>query len=194
MVRLPLFAAVLAASAILAETSGAQARCGYADCALRVERKRIVMGESSEVLVRLGPYTSVTNRVAWLSDSARVHAERYGVRRSTSANLRLLAWGLSIGSGVLGAQVYNHYQRQADRVRAQQDAGLPVTERLTLEKSKLAASSAMSFGALVAGWIAGRVNEDARTELGRAIWWHNRQLSPVPAGGVTAGNPRRPSS
>ncbi len=177
MVRLQLFmTALVVALTALGGVAGAQVRCGYSECALRVEQKRIVRGESREVLVRLGPYTSVTNRVPWLSDSARVHAERYGVRRSTAANLRLLAWGMSITSGVLGAQVYRHYQRQADLVAAQQAAGGPVTARLELEKSKLAVSSALSLGAFAAGWIAGRVNEDARSELSRAIWWHNREL------------------
>jgi hypothetical protein len=160
----------------LGEVAGAQARCGYAECALRVDRKRIVQGQSGEVLVRLGPYTGVANRVNWLSDSARVHAERYGVRRSTAASLRLLAWGMSIGSAVLGYHVYDRYHEQADRIRAQQEAGGPVTERLELDKSKLALGSALSIGAFAAGWIAGRVNEDARTELARAVWWHNRQL------------------
>jgi len=178
MFRLSLLTTAAAAVALtaLGEVAAAQTRCGYSECALRVDRRRIVVGQSGDVLVRLGPYTSVTNRVNWLSDSARVHAERYGVRRSTAANLRLLAWGMSISSAVLAGQVYRHYQRQADRVREQQEAGGPVTERLELEKSKLATASALSIGAFAVGWIAGRVNEDARTELGRALWWHNRQL------------------
>src|SRR5919108_868452 len=113
--RLSTTALVVALTA-LGEVAGAQARCGYSECALRVDEKRIVRGQSGEVLVRLRPYTSVTNRVHWLSDSARVHAERYGVRRSTAANLRLLAWGMTIASGVLGYQVYHHYQQQADLV------------------------------------------------------------------------------
>jgi len=181
MFRLPLLTTALTTALVIAltafgEVAGAQARCSYAECALRVDRKRIVMGQSGEVLVRLGPYTGVANRVHWLSDSARVHAERFGVRRSTAANLRLLAWGMSISSAVLGYQVYNRYHRQADRIRAQQEAGGPVTQRLELEKSKLAVGSALSIGAFFVGWFAGRVNEDARTELARAIWWHNRQL------------------
>jgi len=148
----------------------------YSQCALRIDQKRIVRGQAGEVVLRLGPYTSVTNRVEWLSDAARVHAERYGVRRSTAANLRLLAWGMTITSAVLGAQVYRNYHRQADRIQAQQDAGGPVTERLELDKSKLAVGSALSIGAFFVGWFAGRVNEDARTELARAVWWHNQQL------------------
>jgi hypothetical protein len=192
MIRLRLLtSALVIALPTLAEAASAQAGCDqgarvlagqtqrdqrYTQCALRVDQKRIMRGQSGEVLLRLGPYTSVTNRVEWLSDSARVHAERYGVRRSTAANLRLLAWGMTITSVVLGAQVYRNYHRQADRIQAQQDAGGPVTERLELEKSKLAVGSALSIGAFGVGWIAGRVNEDARAELSRAIWWHNREL------------------
>jgi hypothetical protein len=83
---------------------------------------------------------------------------------------------MSIASGVLGYQVYHNYQRQADRISAQQASGGPVTERLELEKSTLAVSSALSFGAFAVAWFAGQTNEAARTELSRAIWWHNRQL------------------
>ena len=177
MFRLRPFAAALVVALLsLGDVAGAQARCSYNECALRVDQKRIVRGESGEVLVRLGPYTGVANRVDWLSDSARVHAARYGTQRSTAATLRILAWGMTIASGVIGYQVYHNYQRQADLVTAQQAAGGPVTARLELERGKLAVSSALSLGAFATGWMAGQVNEGARTELSRAIWWHNRQL------------------
>jgi len=162
----------------LAEGAAAQVSCGYSECALRIDQKRIVRGQRGDVVVRLDPYVDVTRGVDWLSDSARAHAARYGPRRSTAANLRLVAWALTITSGVLGYQVYHDYQRQADVVSAQQAAGGPVTARLELDRSKLFASSALSFGAFAAGWIAGRLNEAARTELARAVWWHNRALRP----------------
>jgi len=177
MLRLGLGAtALVLASAQIAETAAAQTRCRYSECALRVDSKRIVRGHPGDVVVHLGPYTDVTRRVGWLSDSARVHAARYGPRRSTAASLRLVAWGLTITSGLLGYQVYHDYERQADLVSAQQASGGPVTARLELDKSKLFASSALSAGAFVAGWMAGRLNEAARTELARAVWWHNREL------------------
>jgi hypothetical protein len=150
--------------------------CSYDACALRIEGKRIVRGRSGEVVLRLGPYTDVTHRVDWLSDSARAHAAMYKPRRSTAANLRLLAWGTNIASAVLGYQVYRDYKRQADEITAQQEAGGPVTTRIDLDQSKLLFSGALSVGGLVVRLIAGRIDEAARTQLARAVWWHNHEI------------------
>jgi hypothetical protein len=72
MFRLRLFTtALVVALMALGGVADAQASCAYAECALRVDQKRIVRGQSGEVLVRLGPYTGVTNRVEWLCGARR---------------------------------------------------------------------------------------------------------------------------
>jgi hypothetical protein len=158
-----------------AQAGVSRAACSYDDCALRVEGKRIVRGRSGDVVLRLGPYTDA-RRVEWLSDSARAHAAMYQPRRSTAANLRLLAWGTNIASAVLGYTVYRDYKRQADAISDQQDAGVPVTTRIELDQSTLLISGALSTAGLVARWTAGRIDEAARTQLARAVWWHNREI------------------
>ena len=149
---------------------------GYDACALRVEGKRIVRGPSGELVLRMSPYTDVAQRVDWLSDSARAHASKYQPRRAMAANLRLLAWGTTIASSILGYQVYRDYKRQADEVTAQQRAGVPVTATIKLNQSKLTAGSVLSATGFVASWTAGRVETSARTQLARAVWWHNREV------------------
>ena len=150
--------------------------CGYEECALRVAGKHIVRGTSGELVLRMSPYTDVARRVEWLNDSARAYASRYQPRRATAANLRLLAWGTTIASSILGYQAYHDYKRQADAVTAQQRAGVPVTARIKLDQSKLTVGSVLSVTGFVASWTAGRLETAARTQLARAVWWHNRDI------------------
>lgn len=177
---LPAAVALILLSAALSAVGGAQvstAACrGYDACALRVEGKRIVRGTSAELVLRMSPYTDVARRVDWLSDSARAYAAKYQPRRAMAANLRLLAWGTTIASSILGYQVYRDYKRQADAVTAQQRAGVPVTARIELDQSKLTVGSVLSATGFVAAWTAGRIETAARTQLARAVWWHNREI------------------
>jgi hypothetical protein len=149
---------------------------GYDACALRVEGKRIVRGPSGELVLRMSPYTDVARRIEWLSDSARAYASKYQPRRAMAANLRLLAWGTTIASSILGYQVYRDYKRQADAVTAQQRAGVPVTARIELDQPKLTVGSVLSTTGFIASWTAGRIETAARTQLARAVWWHNREI------------------
>jgi hypothetical protein len=176
---LSVFVALAPISIALAAVAGAQAAdptCrGYDGCALRVEGKRIVRGRG-EVVLRMRPYTDVAHRIDWLSDSARFYASRYQPRRALAANLRLFAWGTAIASSILGYQVYRDYKDQADAVTAQQRAGVPVTARIDLDQAKLTASSLLSAAGFIASWSAGRIETRARSQLARAVWWHNREI------------------
>jgi hypothetical protein len=172
--------ALVLLSVTLTTTGSAQVAAGacrgYEACALRVEGKRIVRGRSRELVLRMSPYTDVARRVDWLSDSARVYASKYQPRRGMAANLRLFAWGTTIASAIIGYQVIRDYNRQADAVTAQQRAGVPVTATIKLNKSKLTAGSVLSAAGYVASWSAGRLETAARTQLARAVWWHNREV------------------
>jgi hypothetical protein len=178
--RLPAMLALtiwsVAASADASAQVAAGACSGYDACALHVEGKRIVRGRSGELVLRMSPYTDVSRRVDWLSDSARVYASKYQPRRGMAANLRLFAWGTTIASAIIGYQVIRDYNRQADAVTAQQRAGVPVTATIKLNKSKLTAGSVLSAAGYVASWSAGRLETAARTQLARAVWWHNREV------------------
>jgi hypothetical protein len=177
---LPTALGLILFSAALSAVGSAQAptgtRCSDDTCALRVEGKRLVRGTSGELVLRITPYTDVARRVDWLSDSARIYASKYQPRRAMAANLRLLAWGTTIAASILGYQVHRDYKRQADAVTAQQRAGVPVTARIELDQSKLTVASVLSATGLVASWSAGRIETAARTQLARAVWWHNREI------------------
>jgi hypothetical protein len=156
-------------------TAGAQARCTYDACALRLERDNIVRGMYGERVLRIRGYTDVARLVDWRTERAREEAATYVQGHRLASNLRLLGFAADVASTIISYQVYRDYRRQVREVREQQAAGGPVTTQLDLQEGKLAIGTGLTVAALVSRWSARRFDAIARAHLARAMWWHNRE-------------------
>lgn len=152
-----LVAALIAPSgALLAQTSLPAHGCAYDQCALRLERNRILRGASGERVGKLGIF-SATNLVTLVSnvpsDSALAHARIFDANYGRGSRL------LFVGAVTAGVALV------VDRTRREQG--------LTGGTSTI---YAIAFSGIVVEFLGGRKVLRARDALSRAIWWHNREL------------------
>jgi len=140
-------------SARASRSDGGRAPCAYDACAFRLEDDRLVQGALGTEVARLGIFTAPMRGVAWSSDSARVQAARFSSRY---ANARGLKTGAVFGSAVATILLVNAEEGSSNR-----DAIGPAV--------LLVASSVLSI-------VGQQIENSARRQLSRAIWWHNREL------------------
>jgi hypothetical protein len=152
-----LVAALIAPSGtLLAQVSPPSPACAYDQCALRLERNRILRGVSGERAGKLGVF-SATNLAALVSrvpsDSALAHARIFDANYGLGSRL-LFVGGLTAGVA-LGVE---HARRQ---------------QKLLGGTSTM---FAIAFSGVVIEFVGARKVVKARDALSRAIWWHNREL------------------
>ena len=155
-------AALLAAATIapsgkmLAQASVASPSCAYDQCALRVERNRILRGASGERVARLGVFsaTSLSDLVSGIpSDSALAHARIFDANSGRGSTLAF------VGALTAGAALGVAHSRREQRLTG---------GTLTV--------FAIAFSGVVIEFVGVRKVVKARDALSRAIWWHNREL------------------
>lgn len=149
-----LAAAMLLALGATRAPAQAVGACTYDTCALRVERRAIVGGVEGRVVTPIGYFRTDLGRVPWQSDSARRHVRLFA-RDYTPGRLLYV-----FGTVAYTAGVFAGYQREEGFT------GWPL------------AAVIGGAGVGVYGSFRLRRADDA---LGRAIWWHNREL---PKGGA----------
>lgn len=138
--------------------TGPDSTCPYTACGLRLSRRTLEAGVDRKVVGRLGSFR-VSNDIIELfarSDSATEYARRFVRTYNRTKWLSMLSAGaMGLSAGVM--------------------AGLALKDRRV--------PSGMVYTLIGAGAVSMQTAirlSRARDQLGAAVWWYNRSLSPQP--------------
>jgi len=140
-----------------AQTPADSARrpCAYDLCAYRLERGRVLQGRAGVVVLSPGIFRAPADEATWNSDSARAHAARFSRRYAVARGVKSVSL---LGTTVALLSVGNASRDLFGRGQREE-----------------APYFVLAMGA-AAFYVGHRIEDAARTELTRAIWWHNREL------------------
>jgi hypothetical protein len=136
--------------------------CTYDLCALRIEEGIVVQGLHGQQVASVGVLGGLAGRIEWRSDTARAYARRAESKQRTAMLLRGAGVVGTTAAGVLGFLAAN----------AAGDGGTSASGVQT----RIYAAVGLGAGAWLLEKLGANAHRQARQQLARAVWWHNREL------------------
>lgn len=138
--------------------------CTYDLCALRIEEGIVVQGLHGQQIATTGVLGGLSGRIDWRSDTARAYARRAESRQRTALLLR----GASVVTSAAGTVFGYLALRDAGSFGGTASSGAGQTQLYT--------ALGLGAGSWVLSTLSRPVQRQARQQLARAVWWHNREL------------------